>query len=262
MLEQPRVGEFAHREVELHLVGGDVEPGPEGDHVLRYDRGLLPVEQRDADVAARDDLARELADHLPELHREERAADVAHHAGRALDHVVEFGVVWSVLAQHMGERVGDRAGDGFGELGPQGHGRGDPFMPAHELGFAREFGDRGDLVKPQGCHVQRLLEGGALGGQAHHGRAGRDALRLLEGEPPVDAVAAVLQGVLQLADELRDHLRVVRQPGGARESGRVDVRVARQEVAQHVTELVLGVLPGILSHVHYASRCPAAVAGN
>ena len=40
-------------------------------------------------------------------------------------------------------------------------------------------------------------------------RAAND-LALLQGEVPVDAVLAVLQGALQLRDQLRDHLRVVR----------------------------------------------------
>ena len=76
--EQPRVGELAHREVDLHLVDGDVEALAERGDVLRQERRLLLVEQRDADVAARDDLGGELADDLAELHGEQGAADAAH----------------------------------------------------------------------------------------------------------------------------------------------------------------------------------------
>ncbi len=54
--------------------------------------------------------------------------------------------------------------------------------------------------------------------------------------------------VLQLADQLRDAGRVVRQPGRARELARVDRRIAGEEFAQHVAEFVVVVLVRIIGH--------------
>ena len=239
--EQARVRELAHREVELHLVDGDVEAGAEAEHVLREDRrsAVRGVEQGNPDVAAGDYLARELADDLPQLHGEQGAADVAHHAAHAGDHPVHLlGLrVGGALLENLHERVGYRVGHRLGELRPHRHGRGDPLLAADQPRFGAELRDRRDLVEPQGCHVQSLLELRALGGQRNDGAPGRDALRLFEGEPPVDAVAAGVDRVLQLGHELGDHGRVVGQPRGSRELRRVDVAVALEELAQHLAEL-------------------------
>ena len=65
-------------------------------------------------------------------------------------------------------------------------------------------------------------------------------LGLLEREIPVDALPGRLQSVLQLADQLGDHLGVARQARGPRQTAGIDLAVPREELAQHVAELVLG----------------------
>ena len=182
--EQPRVGELAHGEVEPHLVDRDVEPGAEGVHVLG-DEGRLAVfavEQRDADVAARDDLVGELADHLAELHREQGAADVAHELAGVAHHAAEL--LGRLLLEHAGERVGDRGGDRFGELGPDRHGRLGPAGAGEQRGFDGELGDAGRLVEPEGGDVERLLQRGPLRGGAGNRRSGGEAAWPARGRDP------------------------------------------------------------------------------
>ena len=82
--EQSRVGELPHRDVERELVVGDLEVATEVREVLRQDRGDAVGHDRDADIPAADDLLREVADDLAELRGEERSADRAHEASRAL----------------------------------------------------------------------------------------------------------------------------------------------------------------------------------
>ena len=118
--EQARVRELADGEVELDLVGRDVEPVAEARDVLRDERGLAVRQQGDADVAAGDDLVRELADDLAELHREQGAADGAHHLAGVLQHRLHL--LRRLLGEHAGERVGDAEGDRLGELRPERHG--------------------------------------------------------------------------------------------------------------------------------------------
>ena len=102
---------------------------------------------------------------------------------------------------------------------------------------------------PNACsRAARSRRRGGLAG------AGGERLALLQREVPVDAVLAVLQGALQLRDQLRDHLRVVRQPGSSRKLRRVDLRIAGQELAQHVAKLVFRFLVRIIRHGTYANR--------
>ena len=56
--EQARVRELAHREVQRELVVGDLEVAAEVREVLREDRRVAVGHERDADVAAADDLLR------------------------------------------------------------------------------------------------------------------------------------------------------------------------------------------------------------
>ena len=105
--EEARVGEFAHRQVEPDLLDGNVEAGAEAVDVLRDECRLpgLAVEQRDADIASGDDLARELADDLPELHGEQGAADVAHELARVAEHPTQL--LGGLLLEHAAQRVRD-----------------------------------------------------------------------------------------------------------------------------------------------------------
>ena len=82
--EQARVREFARRDVQRELVIGDLEVAAEVGEVLGQDRRVAVGHERDADIAAADDLLREVADDLAELGGEQRAADGAHEAARAL----------------------------------------------------------------------------------------------------------------------------------------------------------------------------------
>ena len=115
------------------------------------------------------------------------------------------------------------------------------------------------------------LEGGALRGGAGNRRARGESAGLFEGETPVDSLAAVLQRLLQLPDQTLHHLGVVGQSSGARELRRIELGVAREELAQHLAEVVLrrlaprlpvgsvaaaGAVPGIVSHAIYASPRP------
>ena len=82
--EQARVRELARGDVQRELVVGDLEVAAEVGEVLGQDRGLAVGHDRDADIPAADDLLREVADDLAELRREQRSADRAHEAARAL----------------------------------------------------------------------------------------------------------------------------------------------------------------------------------
>ena len=237
----PRRGGRArpHREVQLDLVVGDVEAGAELGGVLGQDRSPTVVEERDADVAARDDLGGELADHLAELHREERPADATHHAARARDHRAHlFG---SLLGHHAGERIGDRRRDRLGELRPDRHGRRDPGAAGEQLGRLRERREVDRLVEPEGRDLECLVESCPFVG-GYLGLRRRCALfALAEGHAPVDAVAAPVHRLLQLAEQRGETRRVVGQARGAGKARRIDAARAREELAEHLTELVFGV---------------------
>ena len=259
--EQPGVRELAHREVQLDLVVGDVEAGAELGGVLGQDRGTTVVEERDADVAARDDLGGELADHLAELHREERPADAPHHAARARDHRAHlFG---RLLGHHAGERVGDRRRDRLGELRPDRHGRRDPGAAGEQLGGLRQRREVDRLVEPQGSDLECLVESCPLVGGDLGLRRRRALFALAEGDAPVDAVVGVVHRLLQLGEERGQRGRVVGQPGGAREARGIDSARARKQLAEHLAELVFGVgLAGLVAlighcrHLHISCSQP------
>jgi hypothetical protein len=132
------------------------------------------------------------------------------------------------------------------ELGPDGHRRVGPPGAGEQHGFGGEAADVGGFVEPERGDVQGLFDRGAFGGRGGHGGASGECAGLLCREAPVDAVAAVLQGVLQLPDEALHHLGVVGQAGRARQFGRVEVGVAGEEVAQHVAELFAAVVTAAL----------------
>jgi hypothetical protein len=239
--EQPGVRQFAHREIELHLVVAEVEPLAEGRHVLRHERRAILVEQGDADIAARYDLPRQLTDDLTELHGEERPADVAHHlAGTGHHRAHLFG---RLIGHDARESVGDARGHGLGHLRPHGHGVLGPLRPRHEDGLLREGRDDRRLVEPEGGYVEGLLEGVSLGGGRGDTALRGDGDGLIGGGLPVDTAARCrLHGVLQLADEGLQRGRVVGQSGGSRELAGVDRPVAGQEFAKHLLKFVFGLL--------------------
>ena len=97
--------------------------------------------------------------------------------------------------------------------------------------------------------MQGLLERGGLGRRAHDGGVRRETLGLLEGETPVDALAAVGERLLQLTDQSLHHFGIVGQPGGTRQLRGVEVGIAGEKIAQHVAEVILGrLVPRIISH--------------
>ena len=161
--EQARVGELADGGVQRELVVGDLEVATEVGEVLRQDRGHAVGHDRDADIAAADDLLREVADDLAELRGEERSADGAHQAARALDETLH--VVGRLLAERGGQRVGDARRDRLGELLPERQRRLDPPAAGHRLRRSRELRDRRGLAQPQRRERERLVEVGALAGR-------------------------------------------------------------------------------------------------
>lgn len=253
--EQARVRELADRQVDPDLVDGDVEALGEGGDVLRHQGGLLVVEERDPDVAAGHDLGRELPDDLSELHREQGAADAPHDATGTAEHAPEL--LGRLLVDDLGEGVGDARRDGLGDLAPDRHRRGRPLLARHEARRRGELGDRGDVVQPQCGDLERLRQRGARRRVDALAALASDRDRALRGSREVDAVAAAPDGVLQLPHQPGDEGRVVREPRGARELGRIDVGTAGEEAAQHLLELVVRLPLRIISHAHYANRCPA-----
>ncbi len=216
--------QFANGEVEVHLVDRDVEVGPEGQRVLRNQRGLLLVEQRNADITARHHLGRQLPDDLAELHGEQRTADVLHEFRGVAEHPAHL--FRRLVTQYICQRVRNGCRHRLRELLPHRHGRRHPLGAAHEARLGTEAGHVGGLVEPERRDVEGLLERRPLGGQGDDGGAAGDGLRLFEREAPVDAFAARLERALQLLHEARDQLGVVREPCGARQLRRVDVGVA------------------------------------
>jgi hypothetical protein len=238
--------ELAHREVDLHLVVGDVEPRAERLDVLGEERRLLVVEERDAHVAAGDHLGGQLPDHLAELHGEERAAEVPHHAAGARDHAAHL--LRGVLLEDLGEGVGDAQRDGLGELRPHRHRELGPLGAGDEARGHRELADVGDLVEPERGDVERLVEGSGGGGGDLRLLGRGELAGALAGHLPVDAVARVAERALQLREQLADHLRILREARGAGQLLGVDLPVAAQESGEHPAELVLGIGRGLVGH--------------
>ena len=264
--EQPGVRQFAHRQVDAHLVEGDVEAGAEGVDVLRHDDrlALVAVAEGNADVAARDHLGGELPDDLAELHREQRAAHVAQQLRRVgTEHPGR--VVGEGFVEHLRQGVRDRGRDRLGELRPHRHRRLGPAGAVQQHRLLGEAGDVGGLVEPQRGDVQCGLERGALVGGAGNRAPRRERRRLLESQIPVDAVGRVGQRVLQLADQSGDERRIGGEARGARELRGVHVSVAGEELAQHFAEVVVvgrfRLIPRIIRHANYANRWPVAPPG-
>ena len=100
-----------------------------------------------------------------------------------------------------------------------------------------------DLVEPEGGDVQGLLER-ASARRAVDGtrRAAGERLACSSASSQLMPSPLFCSALCSCADEPLHHLGVVGQPRGARELRRVDVGVAREELAQHLAELVLGVV--------------------
>ena len=109
--------------------------------------------------------------------------------------------------------------------------------------------------------MQGLLELRPLGGEGDDGARARESCRLLDRKIPVDPLALVVEGVLQLAHDLGEQRRIVGEAGRARKLAGVEVAVAREELAQHVAELFFWVFAGVVRHKSTLSRAPARSPG-
>ena len=105
--------------------------------------------------------------------------------------------------------------------------------------------------------MKGLLDFVPLGGQGNHGAVAGNGAGLLKSEAPVHSFATVLQGVLKLANQLRNHCRVIGETCCPGELGGIDLGVACQKVAEHLPEFVFRVILLIISHEINASRCAA-----
>ncbi len=229
--------ELADRQVDADLVLGHVEPLGELGDVLRHEGGDLLVEEGHADVTAGHDLLRELPDHLAELDREQCAADAAHGLRDVAEHRLQL--FRRTLLDGLGEGVRDAQRHRFGDLRPHRCGRPRPLLAGEQARRRGELGDGRGLVEPERRDLERLVA--RLGRRRVHrvpavlrdrgGPFGRD------GE--VDAVPARLRGALQLAHQVRDEGRVVRQARGTGELRRVDLALSGEELAEHLLEVVV-----------------------
>ena len=262
--EEPRVGEFAGREVEGELVVGDVEVAAEVGEVLRQDRRDPVGHHRDPDVAAGDDLEREAADHAAELRGEHRPADAAHERARARDELLHL--LGRLLVEHRGESAGDRVGDRLGELLPHRQRLLDPLAAGDRERGCGELGDRRRLAQPQSRQGECLIELGAVAGGDAEPVAIGEVQRLRLRRAPVDAVPgaartlALREGGLHLPHDLLQHRGVDAHAGESLELRRVDSRAAGtsrapEQVPQELLEFVLAeaVVVVVVSHVRRLS---------
>ncbi|OEI69241.1 hypothetical protein Cus16_1080 [Curtobacterium sp. ER1/6] len=251
--EEPRVRELPDRQVDADLVLGDVEALGELGDVLRQEHRDLLVEERDADVATRDDLLRELTDDLAELDREQGTAHAAHRLRDVAEHGLEL--LRRALVDRLGEGVRDAQRHRLGDLRPHRGGRARPLLARPDARRRRELGDRGRLVEPQRSHLEGL-PGGLRGRRVHRVAAvAGDRGRALRRDREVDAVPAGLRGPLQLTHEVCHERRVVRQAGRARELRRVDLSLSGEQLAQHLLEVVVRTPLRFIRHADYANRC-------
>jgi hypothetical protein len=92
-------------------------------------------------------------------------------------------------------------------------------------------------------------------------RSSRALFTLAERHAPVDAVSAAIHGLLQLPEQRGDARRIVRQSGSTRELRRIYSAGARQELAEHLPELLLGVpvtrLVVPIGHVSHLQSLPS-----
>ncbi|CAH0273162.1 hypothetical protein SRABI128_03447 [Microbacterium sp. Bi128] len=246
MPEQARVGQLASGEIQRQLVLGDLEVAAEVGEVLRQDRRVTVGHDGDADIPAADDLGGEATDDVAELRGEERAADRAHQASGARDHLLH--VVRGLLTESVGERVRDAGGDGFGQLLPDRERGGHPRAARHDLGGMGEVGDRRRLAQPQGGERERLIQVGALTRRDAEAVLVGDVEGLPLGEAPVDAVLRPREGALQLIHDRLHHRRVDLHPGQARELFGIQARgVAGHQAPHELLELLLGA-PVVVCH--------------
>jgi hypothetical protein len=214
--EEAVVGGLAQRDVQPHLVGGQLQALGEPREVRRQQRPDAGAE-RQADVAGGQHLRAERAEPLPDLPAEHHAADPAQHpaepartaerAQRPQRTGLPEGT--GVPGQERAHRLHHAARDRVAQPLPRRQRRGDPLQPAPPCGGFHAGGQTGDRVEPQIGEAQRVVDLGAFGrGQgavALPGEPGGD----LVGKVPVHGAAGGGEDLLQLRHE-RGPLWVVR----------------------------------------------------
>ena len=175
-----------------------------------------------------------IAKSVPPMLRIMRLAPCDHRAhlfGRLLAHAR------AVRASAMRRR------DRLGELRPDRHGRRDPGAAGEQLGGLRQRREVDRLVEPQRRDVEGLVEacpliGGDLASAADAARSSP----WRSGDAPVDAVAGCCSSPAAAGRRARPALAgsLGRPAAPARLDG-IDAARAREELAQHLAELVFGV---------------------
>jgi hypothetical protein len=207
--EQPLRGGLAQREEQPHLVGGAVETGGELGDVLRQQDAGAGRGQRDADLAAGEDLAGEPAECLADLGAEHHAAHPAHDPGERAGHRGRLGGEGTGHGADdaLGERVDEAAPGGQRLLHPLHPGPGD--RPVHA------GGQLGDLVQPQVGQAEGVGDGGALGVGRRLRPGGQRADRALPRQVPVDRPPGPGHQLLQLGEQRHLGEQLLRRPPAA-----------------------------------------------
>jgi hypothetical protein len=207
--EQPLGGRLAQREEQPYLVGGAVEAGGELGDVLREQDARAGRGQRDADLAAGEDLAGEPAEGLTDLGAEHEAAHPAHDPGEGTGHRRRLG------GQGAGHGADDALGERVDEGAPGGQRLFHPLHPGPRQRAVHTGGQLGDLVQPQVRQAQGVGDGGALGVGRRLRPGGQRADRALPREVPVDRPAGPGHQLLQLGEQRHLGEQLLRRPPAA-----------------------------------------------
>ena len=218
--KQPRMRQLPHREVERNRLCVLFEPVCESADAAGNQRAALATlsfEKWDPDIAARCDLAGELADDLAELGGEERPGHAAQHRGETPERVAEL--FWQLAADCVGERASDRLCDGLRESDPGVNSLLHPLNAGEGARRIRGRADFGRLVEPERGYGKRALCGG---GVCSWGALRRDIDRDAPGYRPVDLVRRVLHRLLQRREESLERCGIARKPGCFRQCSGID----------------------------------------
>ncbi len=196
--------ELTGGDVERELVVGDLEILRELSVVLGHHRGLTVGQERNADIAAADDLGRKVPDHGPQLRGEQRTTDRAHHATRAGDHLLHLGR--GLLLQRRSEGIRDARGYRLSQLLPHRQGGFHPSAASHGHSRTREIGDRRRFAEPEGCQGEGIVGCRPVGSCDARAVLVRDVQRLRgRGIPRDPALAGRGHRALQLLHGPLDH---------------------------------------------------------